>query len=150
MLAGAVVATALQQPLLVFPVVIASHFVLDMIPHFGVAEHDPSERNGHPLFHYILTIDVCLVISLLVLLPFIMQGRVSWWVLVTGMFLAWSPDIVWVGEFFRTAKRKREYKRTNKFVRFHQYIQWFEKPWGLVTEVVWFGAMAVLLGVLAR
>lgn len=149
MLAGAVVATALQQPLIVFPVALLSHFALDALPHFGIYEHDPHARNRHPLFHYVVAIDVALLLSLLVLLPSVLRGEVSRWVLLGGMVLAWIPDAVWIGEFLQMRKVK-DYARRNVFVRFHQYIQWFEKPWGLVTEVVWFGAMAVLLGTLAQ
>jgi len=150
MLAGAVVAAAIQQPWLVFPTVIASHFVLDIIPHFGVREHNPRLRNKHPLFRFVLMIDVGLTVALLALLPFILKGIVSWWVLLLGMFLAWAPDLMWVREFSKMAKTKKDYLRTSSFEKFHQWIQWFEKPWGIVTEVVWFGAMAVLLGAMAR
>jgi hypothetical protein len=149
MMAGAVVATAIHNPLLVFPAVIASHFVLDIMPHFGVHEGTPSERNKHPLFRYILAIDIFLTAVLLVMLPSILRGAVSWWVLVIGMFLAWAPDLVWVREFFKVVRTKRDHKRKHWVTRLHQKIQWFEKPWGIVTEVVWFGGMAVLLGVLA-
>jgi len=150
MLAGAVVATAIQQPLIVFPAVILSHFLLDTLPHFGVREEIPSERNKHPLFRYVLAIDFLLTAVLLLLLPSILRGTVSWWVLVIGMFLAWAPDLVWVREFFKIIKTKEDHARTNWLTRFHQKIQWFEKPLGLITEVVWFGAMAVLLGILAK
>lgn len=149
MLAGAVVATAIQQPLLVFPAVIASHFVLDALPHFGVREYSPQLRNNHPLFKFVLAIDIGLTLSLLALLPFILKGVVSWWVLLLGMFLAWAPDLMWVREAAKIARNKTNPLR-NSLERFHQWIQWFEKPWGIVTEVVWFGSMAVLLGVLAR
>lgn len=150
MLAGAVVATAIQQPLIVFPVVILSHFVLDTLPHFGVREDAPSERNKHPLFRYVLVIDLFLTAGLLLLLPSILNGAVSWWVLILGMFLAWAPDLVWVREFFQSVKTNEDQERTNWFMKFHQKIQWFEKPLGLITEVIWFGTMAVLLGVLAK
>lgn len=150
MLAGAVVATAIQQPLIVFPAVIASHFVLDVLPHFGVREDTPSERNKHPLFRYVLVIDFFLTAGLLLLLPSILHGTVSWWVLVLGMFLAWAPDLMWVREFFQNAKAHEDRERHGKVVHFHQKIQWFEKPLGLITEVVFFGGMAVLLGIMAK
>lgn len=150
MLAGAVVATAIQRPLIVFPAVIASHFVLDVLPHFGVREESPSERNKHPLFRYILVIDLFLTAGLLLLLPLILQGTVSWWVLVLGMFLAWAPDLMWVREFFQVVKKHEHQQAPGWVMKFHQKIQWFEKPWGLITEVIFFGGMAVLLGVLAK
>lgn len=149
MLAGAVVATAIQQPWLVFPAVIVSHFMLDVMPHFGIGEHDPVLRNKHPLFRFILIIDIALTITLLVILPFILRGVISWWVLCLGMFLAWAPDLMWIREFAKIARTKSNPLR-NGFERFHQWIQWFEKPWGIVTEVLCFGVMATLLGALAQ
>jgi hypothetical protein len=149
MLAGAVVAVALHQPILVLPVAFMSHFVLDAIPHFGIKEDHPAERNRHPLFRYIIVIDIAMAVCLMVLLPAILKGVVSRWVLMLGMFFAFAPDLVWIRGFISEMRTKTDFKRYGWFANMHQRIQWFEKPWGLVTEVVWFGAMATLLGFLA-
>ncbi len=146
MLAGAVMATAIQRPLLVVPLAMASHFVLDIFPHFGVNEHDQTIRNKHPLFVYILITDTALAITLLVLLPFVLHGSVNW-LLVSGMLAAWIPDAVWIRHFPHHLRGTPV--RPGRISRFHQRIQWFERPIGLVVELVWFSAMGVLLGYLA-
>lgn len=149
MLAGAVVATALQQPFLVIPAALMSHFVLDVIPHFGIEEDQPVERNQHPLFRYILAIDVLMVLSFLAMLPLVLTGVVSRWVLLTGMVVAWIPDLVWIRGFMSEVRTKVNFTRYSWLSHFHQRIQWFERPSGLVVELIWFGAMATLLGILA-
>jgi len=147
MLAGAVVATGIQQPLLIVPLAVASHFVLDMLPHFGIHEDDQARRNNHPLFHFVLIIDVVMVVSLLALLPLILKGAISSWVLLLGMVMAWIPDAIWIPRFFRS--RRGQEITHNWMTKFHEKIQWFERPPGLVIELFWFVAMGVALGVLA-
>jgi hypothetical protein len=69
MLAGAVVAVGLQHPLLIAPIAVLSHFVLDGLPHFGVHRHDHAKRNRHPLFQYMLAVDIALAVAMVLLLP---------------------------------------------------------------------------------
>jgi hypothetical protein len=145
MLAGAVMAAGLQQPFLVVPLAFASHFVLDVLPHFGINEPDVTIRNRHPLFRYIVVIDTILAITLLALLPFL-AGSVSWWILGLGMLCAWGPDALWVAHFVRHLRGRPA--QHNRFTHFHQRIQWFERPVGLIVELVWFAAMGVFLGYL--
>jgi hypothetical protein len=148
MLAGAVVAVSLQRPLLIAPLAIASHFLLDVLPHFGVHHGDTAKRNKHPLFQYIITIDILLTVALLIMLPSILQGAVTWWVLLLGMIFAYLPDLTWVHHFFYELWYKRKKLHIGRLSRFHDKIQWGERSWGVAVELVWFGSMGVLLGVL--
>lgn len=150
MLAGAVVAVGIQRPLLIAPLAIASHFLLDILPHFGVHHGDSAKRNKHPLFQYVIIIDILLTSALLILLPSILQGAVSWWVLLFGMLMAFAPDFTWIHHFFYELWHKNKKKlQISRFSRFHEKIQWGEHPWGLAVELIWFGSMGVLLGMLA-
>ena len=147
MLAGAVVATGVQQPLLIVPLALISHFVLDMVPHFGIHENDHAKRNKHPLFHFVLAIDIAMVVALLVLLPSILSGAIDRWVLLLGMVLAWIPDAVWIRHFIHS---RRGHELTKGWLtKFHEKIQWFERPPGIVVEILWFVTMGTLLGLLA-
>ena len=147
MLAGAVMAAGLQQPLLVVPLAFVSHFVLDLLPHFGVNEQDAPARSKHPLFLYILAIDTVLTLTLLALLPFALKGVVSWWVVVLGMICAWVPDALWIRHFAHHLRGRRP--ELGRFARFHQRIQWFERPVGIIVELAWFITMGIFLGYLA-
>src|SRR5882757_8996027 len=100
MLTGAVIAAAVRQPALVVPLSFLSHFVLDMIPHFGGAAEDPKLRNNHPLFRKVLTADIVVLLAALFAVPFIFDGHVQWWVLLLGMLAAYAPDVVWLIQFW--------------------------------------------------
>jgi hypothetical protein len=149
MLAGAAVALSVQRPLLIVPLAFGSHFVMDALPHFGVDESDgPAQRDSNPLFQYIVLIDIVLTASLLIALPIILRAGVSRWVLSLGMVCAWIPDAVWVYWFMHRFMKQRNH-RHNWFTWFHHKLQ-FERTWGIFAEIIWFGAMGVLLGVLAK
>lgn len=144
MITGAVIAAAVQRPLLVVPLALVSHFVLDVLPHFGVHHKSDNERNAHPLFKTVLMIDIALAAVLLVGLPLLMHQAVNWWIVLVGMLVAWIPDTVWIRHYWHDHKG---IKRTEPvwLTRFHQKIQWFEKPPGIITEVLWLGAMGALI-----
>lgn len=149
MLTGAVVAVGIQHPLLIAPIAVASHFLLDALPHFGVHRDDPIQRNRHPLFQYMLVIDIALSAALLALLPFVLKGVISGWVLLLGMTLAFLPDVIWTYRFVHELRYKRKYQYETWFSKFHHKIQWGERPWGVFIEIIFFGGMGLLLGMLA-
>lgn len=150
MLAGAVVAVGLQRPLVIVPVAILSHFILDILPHFGVHKHDPIKRNKHPLFQFILIIDVTLAAAMLWFLPAILEGAVSRWVLLIGMVFAFLPDVTWAYRFLRELGARRSLPYPQSWLtRFHDKIQWGERTWGVFVEILFFGVMGVTLGILA-
>jgi len=147
MLTGAVIAVGVQHPLLVLPFAFLSHFFLDIFPHFGVMEKDTPARNSHPLFKFVLFIDTILAIALLFIVPFAVVQGVNWWVIFFGMLIAWIPDSVWLAHYWHDHKGRM---RTEPvwLTRFHLKIQWFEKPPGIVLELIWFGCMTTILGAL--
>ena len=141
-------AAGLQQPLLVIPLAFVSHFFLDMIPHFGIHEHDATQRNKSIAFCFMLAIDIVLAVTLLAFLPTLLHHAIKWWVVLIGMLAAWLPDAIWIRHFVHDIRGKVGYRK-GRFAAFHQKIQWFERPPGLVVELVWFGAMTVFLGLFA-
>lgn len=149
MLTGAVLAVSVQRLWLMAPMAIISHFVLDVLPHFGVHKDDTAKRNKHPLFQYIVFVDVALAISLLVLLPSILSGAVSTGVLLFGMLLAYSPDLIWVHRFMHEIRKKTVQYKPSWLTKFHHEIQWGERTWGVAVELVFFAGMGVWLGVLS-
>lgn len=135
-LTGAIIALAVKEPTLVVPLALLSHFILDVIPHFGIHEEDVNKRNTHWLFRTVVSIDAVLVLSLLIAVPLLANGNLSGWVILLGMLSALLPDSVWIYRFGRTMLTKIEHPYS-KLSSFHQRIQWFEKPWGLPVEFVW-------------
>ena len=139
MLTGAVIAVAVKQPALVVPLAFLSHFVLDAIPHFGIHEDDVLRRNKHPLFRAVVGVDILLVIAVVIALPLLVSS-VSWWVVLLAMLAAYAPDSVWLVRFWREMKTQT-WRPGGWYARWHQKIQWSEKPWGLSVEVVWAAMM---------
>ncbi len=140
---GAVIAVAIKRPELAIPLAFASHFVLDAIPHYGIYENDVIRRNKHWLFRTVLGIDIPLFIALLIIVPHLAVGTVAAWIVFASMVAAVLPDSVWVYRFFREIKTQK-WEAGGWYPRFHQAIQWYEHPPGLIVEVVWFACMSVL------
>jgi len=51
---------------------------------------------------------------------------------------------VWIYRFLQEFRTKIT-KPHGRFARFHQRIQWSEKPWGLGVEVAWIVMMIALM-----
>lgn len=140
---GAVIASAVRQPALAIPLAFASHFVLDAIPHFGIYENDVIRRNAHWLFRTVISIDIPLMLVLLVVVPHLASAKLAWGTVLASMLAAVLPDSIWVYRFAKEVKTKK-WEPGGWYPRFHQAIQWFERPAGLVVELVWLGAMSII------
>ncbi len=120
-LTGAVIGIALQQPLLIIPVAILSHFILDVIPHF---DHEVY-RYGGKYYSQIVTADglvtIIAVATLMLAFPTLALA------IALGVICAVAPDIPW--QYYYTHGRPQ-----NWYFRFHTKIQWFERPPGLLVE----------------
>ena len=66
------------------------------------------------------------------------------WLAAVCAVAAVSPDFVWI---YREAviRLKVSIKPRNAFSRFHEQIQWGERPWGLIIEIVFAFAMLQLV-----
>lgn len=147
-LTGATIAVAAQDPWVVVPAALASHFVLDAIPHFGVYSHDAKLRNQSLLFRYVVLMDVLITAALLIFLPLVLSPFMHWWVVLLGMVFAFLPDAVWVKSYIRDEVKDRYQVAKHWVTIMHKRIQLFEKPIGIVVELVWFFGMSVILSLL--
>ena len=129
MLTGAVISMAVTQSYLAIPLAIVSHFVLDALPHFGEVGVG-KEGYFSRLKRTVIIVDA------------LIAGVVLAWLLIYSHWLAAvcaiaavSPDFVWI---YREAviRLKGSIKPRNAFSRFHEQIQWGERPWGLIIEIV--------------
>lgn len=139
---GAVIALVIKQPVLAIPLAFASHFLLDMVPHFGIYEDDVIRRNKHWLFRTVLSIDIPLMIALFIVVPHLAAAVLAPWIVFASMTAAILPDSVWVYRFIQEVKTKT-WKPAGWYSHFHQAIQWYEHPPGLVVELVWFCVMLI-------
>lgn len=121
-LTGTAIALAVREPLLVAPLAILSHFILDAIPHF---DHEVY-RYGSRYFTRIMITDGVASIGSVVLIMFLVPHLA--WVIALGALCAILPDFFWL--YYYTHNRPQWW-----FFRFHTKIQWFERPPGAFVEV---------------
>lgn len=135
-MAGVVIALVVKRPEWVLPLAFLSHFVLDSLPQFGYKDKDVFKRNERTLSKVVLAADILLLVVTMVGIGLLSHPGVSNWLLYAGALAAYSPDILWVPRFIQEV-RTHTWSSGGIFVRFHAWIQWCERPWGLVFEVFW-------------
>jgi hypothetical protein len=123
-LTGSAIALAFRQPALVVPLAFLSHFVLDAIPHF---DH-PIYQYGSRYFTAIMATDAVISLTTVVILMLLVpQLALS---IALGALGAIVPDFFWL--YYYTHGRPQWW-----FFRFHNKIQWFERPPGLFVEAAY-------------
>lgn len=122
-LAGCIIAVLVPAPLVPF-VAFASHFLLDMTPHFGQSERfSPYTRD----FKLMLVADAILCFSSLGFAVVLFPSM--WLILAIGAFFATLPDFMSLLE--------GRVLWLNKFFHFATVIQWGERPYGWIFDVLY-------------
>lgn len=132
---GTLLAVTLKQPALVVPIALASHFAMDVLPHYG---EDSKAPRGSAPYHFRILIDG--LASLIFVGVFSSRFPEYSGVIMLGALFAVFPDFFWPLALY--------IKRSNpiwKFLRFHKQIQKFESPKGIYNEVVWFIATLLII-----
>lgn len=124
-LTGALFAAYLPLPVAV-PLALASHFVLDALPHYGIS-HD--KRNKSKFWKIFFTIDVLATFGLALFA--ILDHHYA---MFLGGLAGVIPDFLWVGKVVRTKSFDLS-EHSNWFTKWHAGIQKLEKPWGLWIEL---------------
>lgn len=128
MTTGAVIAFAIKQPAFALPLAFLSHFLLDALPHYGVKGE---EHTFSRLTHAVIVTDIIIAMGFLL------------WLATSGYYLAAlaavaaaSPDAAWGYRVLQMHLYGRM-KPQNMLTKFHAWIQWGERPWGLAVEAVY-------------
>lgn len=135
--AGALIGAVVVQPAVAVPVALASHFVMDALPHYG-DNNQNSWLNRN--FRYVLAIDGLVMLSFIVAI-LTMQPS-NWPLLLLCAFVAVLPDAIWLPHYL--ADMRGNPIQPGPFARFSKWIQWGERPWGIYIEIA---ALAILLAV---
>jgi hypothetical protein len=140
---GAIIGLIITNPV-ALPLAFMSHYALDALPHHGFKESPSSFK----FFKAFLLIDTILCLALVIVIS--LRHPAYWWLAVVCAFIAASPDFMWIGDFKRQLENKPAIKMEGRraLTRWHSYIQWFQRPIGLVTEIVWMIASAIILAAL--
>lgn len=160
-LTGAAIALVIKKPELAIPLAFVSHFVLDAIPHYNPQQINKQtfknygdswrKKFSRPLFLYIFAGDMVLFALILLSLPFAAPSGVSGWTIFFSAFAAASPDFIG-GRYviYKLVGYKPKKIKNSLFTKFHIWVQWMERPWGMGLEFVWFGLMIWLIHNLVR
>ena len=138
-LTGAIIGLAVASPL-ALPLAFVSHYLMDMIPHFGWPLPEKQNLKSNIFRNYLIA--EALLCFLVVLVLFTVQPA-NWFLASICAFLAAMPDMFSYGRY-KNVRNNIEHKR-NLYERFASKIQWFERPIGAVVEVAWFACAVVIL-----
>lgn len=122
---GGLIARYLPLPI-ALPVALASHFVLDMLPHYGLPN---SKRDKSRFWKIFFIVDA---LATLALALYAIYDR--HYAMFLGGLFAVIPDFIWVGRVIKTKSFDLS-NNHNRFTRWHANIQKFERPWGIWIEI---------------
>ena len=127
---GAIIGLSASAPVAI-PLALVSHYALDALPHHN------DEKISQRKFAVILFGDIALCF-ILALIIFIIRPM-DWWLAIVCAFIATSPDFMWLRPYIdqRRGRASRPTSERHAVVRLHEKIQWFQKPIGIVIEIVW-------------
>lgn len=119
-LAGATIAVIVPAPL-VPAVAVASHFLLDMMPHADGAEPPLPKRIKRQ-------IGIDLALTPFVYLFILWLFPEQWLIVTIGVFFSVMPDALWI--FWRRGGPRW----FQKFLDWAHWIQWGERPYGWIFD----------------
>lgn len=134
-LAGIGIAVSVGNPVLVAPLALASHFVLDALPHFYLRSFGNTLRPYPKRLRWFLSIDAIITFAFVAWAFYLWPDL--WPAITIGVLFAMLPDSFW--------PLHGKVKSLEKFFKFHQKIQWFENPWGALFEIPFTLAMVVII-----
>jgi hypothetical protein len=142
-LTGVVLGLSVDNPLVLAPVAVASHLALDMTPHFGTKALHNSFPNGL-VFIVVGAADFTVSAAVLASACFIWPARAP--NIIVGVAGACLPDLVYIPAIvFGRGNIERWLPFYRLMLKFLGHIQWYERPLGAITEVIWAGIMLFVL-----
>src|SRR3989304_5959545 len=110
-LTGALIALVVETPGLAIPLAFVSHFVIDVIPHFGIP---PGEFVFKKYTKYLVMDFVALII---VVISMALLFTDNFWIILACMAAAVAPDAAWW--FYRRELESNNTKKLDFVSRFH-------------------------------
>lgn len=135
---GALIAVVIDKPVIALPLALLSHFVLDAIPHYGYE----GSGYGEAFKHRALYVEQAVSLTALVFILFMIRDQ-GFVVYLAGL-IALLPDFMWPYRYF-FFERVGKTPPGGPITKFHQWVQWWEKPAGIVPEIIIFAVVAFLL-----
>ncbi len=131
---GAIIAIAAANPVIALPLAFVSHFVLDALPHNG---YPGGGGYGEALEHRRRTFLTLAGYDLVgvALLAYLLFGQP--WFVWAAAFLAVSPDLKWPYRYWFFERKGNEPPEADWLTKFHKWVQWCERPWGILIEITY-------------
>ena len=136
-LTGTAIGLAVANPMVAIPAAFMSHFVCDIIPHFGVDDEQMKSKAFSRFLIAEAVISTSIIIALLAYRP------EQWFVAAICGFLAFLPDAIWIRKY-RTLKAGESFSYTWLEGLLHN-IQWYERPKGAFVELAWLLVMTTVI-----
>lgn len=135
---GVATAVVVKNPVFALPLALASHFALDILPHFGVKVG--TKHRGE-----IIVVDAIIDFFLLVAMIILTLRFYPSWYVLAGL-TAMSPDFAWIYRFvFKERFGTLPPQPRNKFNAWHAGIQKLESIPGVIVEIVFCVTFSFLL-----
>jgi len=130
---GSLIAVTITEPAIALPLALASHFILDMIPHYG---DDPKSPRGSKSYYIRIVVDIiaCFIVGGI----FLSLNPPHAGLIVACIWVSVAPDILWPLALFIKQKGILW-----NFFKFHKKIQ-RESRSGIYLEIVWFAVTVML------
>jgi hypothetical protein len=136
-LTGMLIGLNIDEVPLVAPAALASHFALDILPHWG-GEKFPFKS---PIWFAFAVTDAVLAMTAVAVAIYVWPHKI--WNILVGTFFAALPDLFFLPEIFFGVKFK------GGFFKFHSWIQWSQTAPGIIVEAIWAAGMITLLKMMA-
>ena len=131
-LTGAIIAVGVRRPEAALLLSLLSHFLLDMLPHFGGVAW--FEKWGKPMATMAIG-DVIAALGALGVALFLFPDQPA---LIIGCAIAATlPDWPWAIHYL--------FKKDHVYFSFHQAIQQYERPWGAIVEASYLLVVGTIL-----
>lgn len=148
-LTGTLIGLVVGNPWLAVPAAVASHFICDALPHYDVPGKTTAERIQSNFFLRFQILAGALLCGLIVL-GLALTHPIHWLLAAICAFAAASPDLLYVPRYLHVRKTGKDNVERFWFWRFHDRIQWFQRPIGGVVEVVWAFSALILISSFVR
>ena len=128
-LVGAVIAAKVGNPALAIPIALASHVVMDAIPHWDTGTHSKEKNKNKVLIDS--AIDATVGFALSFLLIYFLFPQTSYLYAFFIIIVAQLFDWLMAPYYFFGAKAFKTFYKFQKL-----YDHKLDKPWGIITQVV--------------
>lgn len=136
-MAGAIIGATMPLQYAI-PAALASHIVLDALPHYGI---EFKIRDGSTWYRRVVFTDTAVALTIAAITAFFGQ----WQMFLVG-WVSYGPDGYWVYLYYKKGK-SFDVDAQNWFATLHHKIQTLERPWGIYVDIA---VAAILLPIFAH